>query len=51
MISTPRLRAATSTSFIRGAISATRRVAPLHQCSFHMSQTTIAVRDGSQASG
>ena len=34
------------TSFIRGAISATRRVAPLHQCWSHMSQTTMAVSLG-----
>ena len=47
MISTPRRRASFRTSFIRGAISATRSVAPLHQCWFHMSQTTSAVRFGS----
>ncbi len=32
-----------TTSFIRGAISATRRVAPWHQWRSHMSQMTIAV--------
>src|SRR5712692_662515 len=37
------------TSFMRGAISATRSDAPLHQCSFHMSQITMAVLAGSQA--
>ena len=35
-------------SFIRGAISATRAAAPLHQCWSHMSQTMIAVFFGSQ---
>src|SRR6266508_430971 len=49
MISTPRWRAALTTSFIRGAISATRRVAPWHQCWFHMSQMTTAVFFGSHS--
>ena len=43
MISTPFLRAAAIRSFMRGAISATRAVAPWHQCLSHMSQITIAV--------
>src|SRR6185369_14107855 len=46
-MNTPLARAAFTTSFIRGAISATRSVAPLHQCWFHMSQTTSAVCFGS----
>src|SRR3954471_1342735 len=50
MMNTPRSRAAETTWFIRGAISATRSVAPLHQCSFHISQITIAVLCGSQVS-
>ena len=44
---TPLSRALEITSFMRGAISATRRVAPLHQCSFHMSQMMMAVFAGS----
>src|SRR4051794_5128500 len=40
---TPWLRAALTTSFMRGAISETRSDAPLHQCLSHMSQMTTAV--------
>src|SRR3954470_13197073 len=40
---TPWLRAALTTSFMRGAISETRPEAPLHQCLSHMSQMTTAV--------
>ena len=43
MIKTPLARAAFTTSFMRGAISPTRSVAPLHQCWFHMSQMMMAV--------
>src|SRR5438093_218310 len=49
MMNTPRLRASFTTSFMRGAISATRLVAPLHQCWFHMSQMTIEVFFGSHS--
>ena len=50
MMSTPLARAAATVRFIAGASSPTRRVAPRHQCWFHMSQMMIAVRDGSQRS-
>src|SRR5207253_2191001 len=40
-----------TTSFIRGAISATRAVAPLHQCLSHISQITTAVAAGSYSAG
>src|SRR5512147_1930277 len=43
MTSTPRRRSSPTTSFMRGAISATRAVAPLHQCWSHISQITTAV--------
>ncbi len=46
-ISTPLFLAAFSTLFICGAISPTLSVAPLHQCSFHISQMMIAVCDAS----
>src|SRR5215831_10523184 len=48
IISTPRLRNSATTSFMRGAISATRAVAPLHQCLSHMSQITTAVAEDCQ---
>src|SRR5262245_61717381 len=47
MMKTPCARAFLITSFMRGAISATRRVAPAHQCWSHMSQITMAVFWGS----
>jgi hypothetical protein len=43
MIITPRLRAALTTWFIRGAIKATRCAAMAQVCVFHMSQMMIAV--------
>ena len=43
---TPRSRAAATARFIAGASSPTRRVAPLHQCWFHMSQMMMAVCAG-----
>src|ERR1044071_7925874 len=49
MMKTPRSRAAETTWFIRGAISATRSAEPLHQCSFHMSQMAMAVFFGSHS--
>ena len=48
--STPRLRAARRTSFMRGAISSTRRTALRQWCASHTSQTTTAVARGSQDS-
>ena len=47
MIKTPLARAAAIVRFIAGASSPTRRVAPWHQCWFHMSQMMIAVCAGS----
>ena len=46
MMSTPLARAAATARFIAGASSPTRRVAPWHQCWFHMSQMMIAVCAG-----
>ena len=46
MIRTPLARAAAIVRFIAGASSPTRRVAPWHQCWFHMSQMMIAVCAG-----
>ena len=46
MIKTPLARAAAIARFIAGASSPTRRVAPWHQCWFHMSQMMMAVCDG-----
>src|SRR6266496_282964 len=43
MMNTPWLRAFCTTACMRDAISATRRVAPWHQCLSHMSQMTMAV--------
>src|SRR5260221_12507702 len=43
MTKTPRFRAAFTVSFIAGAISSARALAPLHQSASHMSQMTIAV--------
>src|ERR1041385_1852375 len=47
MMNTPCSRARFTTALMRGAISATRRVAPSHQCLSHMSQMTRAVFFGS----
>src|SRR6266516_7907003 len=49
MMNTPWSRACRTASFIRGAISATRRVAPAHQCRSHISQMTMAVFFGSHS--
>src|SRR5438093_2756242 len=49
MMNTPWWRACRTTSVIRGAISATRRVAPAHQCRSHISQMTMAVFFGSHS--
>src|SRR5688572_23414083 len=49
-MNTPLARAAFTTSFIRGAISPTRSVAPLHQCWFHISQMMSAVFLGAHSS-
>src|SRR5579862_9787847 len=51
MMKAPRERAALTTSFMRGAISATRMVELGHQCLSHMSQMTTAVCFGFQAVG
>src|SRR5678809_1666736 len=48
MISAPLVRSSATTSFMRGAISATRAEAPLHQCLSHISQMTTAVAEDSQ---
>ena len=44
----PLARAASSTSFMAGAISPTRSVASGQWCWSHMSHTTTAVREASQ---
>ncbi len=49
MMKTPLARAAATVRFIAGASSPTRRVAPWHQCWFHMSQMMIAVCAGSHS--
>ena len=46
MMKTPLARAAAIVRFIAGASSPTRRVAPWHQCWFHMSQMMMAVCAG-----
>jgi hypothetical protein len=46
IMKTPLARAAATVRFITGASSPTRLVAPLHQCSFHMSQMMMAVSVG-----
>ena len=48
MMRKPCDRALSTIAFMRGAISATRRVAPAHQCLSHMSQMTMAILEGSQ---
>src|ERR1044071_9748690 len=49
-IMTPRLRAALTTWFIRGAMAATRWADRLHVCASHISQMTMAVCATSQRS-
>ena len=46
MMKTPFALAAAIARFIAGASSPTRRVAPWHQCWFHMSQMMMAVCSG-----
>ena len=47
-MSAPRPRIPATTSFIRGAISATRRAADTQWCASHMSQMTTAEREASR---